>query len=239
MVGERYTPIQNRDAFAPLQYLHNEGFIESFEQAGHLGDGKRVFVIAKMAKGVNVTDADPHSGRILFSTSHDGSGAYQVRALINRLFCANQIPRVNKLGKRMLTIKHTASSTRRVESLLQAVLAELNWFDEYSEGYHRMLETPVTHPAEEMSFINQIAPLPNMFNATDRQMRAALKKQEDIGQRIHSSANHNIKHTVAALFQGAVEYSDFDARGKNGERILLGRDLAFKSLAWETALSLV
>lgn len=234
-VGERYTPIQNRDAFAPLQYLKDEGFIEAFEQAGCLGDGQRVFIVARLGQDMSLTDE--HHARILFATSHDGSGAYQVRAVAQRLFCANQIPNLSRTGTGLVSIKHTTSSAMRVQQVRQAVLAQLNWFDEYAQWYDKMLNTTVD-TARTSAFINQVAPMPPA-TATERQLRAGEKRQRDVLDRIHGAYNQNIAGTVAALFQGAVEYSDYDARGKNAERILLGRDLKFKQRAWESALALV
>jgi hypothetical protein len=57
--------------------------------------------------------------------------------------------------------------------------------------------------------------------------------------RINGAFNANITGTVAALFQGAVEYSDYDSRGRNADRILLGRDVEFKQRAWDAAKALV
>lgn len=235
VVGERYTPIQNRDAFEPLRYLQEEGFIEEFEQAGILGAGQRAFIVARLGKDMGLSDE--HHARVLFSTTHDGSGAYSVRAIAERLFCANQIPRLSKLGTRILTIRHTYSATRRVQQVRAAVMSEVRWFDEYAEAYERMLNTTVD-TARIGAYVNQVAPMPPK-DATERQVCAGLKRQQDVLARIHGGYNENIKGTVAALFQGAVEYSDYDARGRNAERILLGRDLSFKQRAWDTALALV
>lgn len=236
VVGERYTPIQNADAFEPLQYLHDEGFIEKFEQAGTLGDGQRAFIIARLSKDISLTDE--HHARVLFSTTHDGSGAYSVRAIAARLFCANQIPRLSKLGKSVMSIRHTTSATQRVQHVRAAVLDEIRWFDEYAVGYEQMLNTTVD-TARTSAFVNQVAPMPPRAKATVRQWNAGEKRQRDLMGRIHGAYNENIAGTVASLFQGAVEYSDYDARGNNAERILLGRDLAFKQRAWDAALALV
>ena len=96
VVGERCTPIQNRDAFSPLHFLQSEGFIEEYEQAGMLGHGQRCFVIARLNQEVHLTDE--HHARIMFSTTHDGSGAFQVRSLAERLWCSNQIPNLDRIS---------------------------------------------------------------------------------------------------------------------------------------------
>lgn len=235
VVGQRYTPIQNADAFAPLQYLKDEGFIEEFEQAGCIDGGQRAFVIARLSHEISVTDK--HHARLLFSTSHDGSGSYSVRAIAQRLFCRNQIPRLRKLGRSITAIKHTQSAAHRVQQVRAAVLAEVKWFDEYALNYGAMMNTSADRAAFN-SFLNAVAPhLP--ADATPRQVNAQEQKRMQIAGRINGGTNDNIAGTVAALFQGAVEYSDYDARGNNAERILLGRDIEFKQRAWDAALALV
>lgn len=236
VVGERYTPIQNADAFEPLQYLHDEGFITEFEQAGSVNGGQRAFIVARLNRDISLTDE--HHARVLFSTSHDGSGAYSVRAIAERLFCANQIPRLNRLGSKVSSIRHTHSATQRVAQVKHAVLAEMNWFDEYTQWYDKMLNTSVD-TARTSAYVNQVAPLPPRDKATQRQVNTAVKRQREVMGRINGPHNTNIAGTVAALFQGAVEYSDYDARGNNAERILLGRDLTFKQRAWDAALALI
>ena len=235
VVGERYTPIQNADAFEPLRYLHDEGFISEFEQAGSLGDGQRAFIVARLGEGMALSDE--HHARVLFSTSHDGTGSYQVRAIAERLRCSNQIPNLQRLGQGIVSIRHTHSATHRMKQVRAAVLSEIKWFDEYTQWYEKMLSTPVDN-ARTSAFVNQVAPTPPA-TASVRQHNAAVDRQRAVLDRIHGAANKNIAGTVAALFQGAVEYSDFDARGRNAERILLGRDLKFKQRAWESALALV
>lgn len=232
VVGQRYTPIQNRDAFAPLAYLEAEGFIDGYEQAGVLGDGQRVFVIARLAEEMRLFDK--HHARVLFSTSHDGSGAFSVRAIVNRLFCANQIPNLNRAGSSLgISIKHTQSAEQRIQRVKHMVMAEMQWIREYEDVYSRLLDQPMT-TAEAQAFADILAPMPyHPDTVTRRQWRAAAKKQQDIHDRINSHANRNIAGTWAAAFQGAVEYSDYDARGNNAERILLGRDLDFKREAWD------
>lgn len=235
VVGERYTPIQNADAFAPLQYLKDEGFIESFEQAGMVGGGQRAFIVARLSAGMGLTDK--HESHLLFMTSHDGSGSYMVRAMAQRLRCMNQIPRLSGQGQRITSIKHTQSATRRVQQVRAQVLNEIKWFDEYAENYERMLHAGTT-PATIDQFMSAVVPMAPR-TASLRQQRAAETRRHQVINRIYGEANSNIQGTIASLFQGAVEYSDYDARGNNAERILLGRDVRFKHRAWDAALALL
>ncbi len=236
VVGERYTPIQNRDAFSPLHFLQSEGFIDKYEQAGMLGHGQRCFVIARLNKDVSLIDE--HHGRIMFSTSHDGSGAFQVRALAERVWCSNQIPNLDRISQRVLSIRHTSSADYRLRMVKQAVLHEMDWLDEYTQWYDKMLNTEVDR-ARTSAYVNQIAPRRDPKMVAERERLNDERRQDKILARINGQYNVNIAGTVAALFQGAVEYSDYDARGRNADRILTGRDIKFKKRAWESAKALV
>tara|TARA_S200000501_G_scaffold316553_1_gene309510 strand:- start:561 stop:1496 length:936 start_codon:yes stop_codon:yes gene_type:complete len=236
VVGERYTPIQNRDAFSPLHFLQSEGFIEAYEQAGVLGHGQRCFVIARLNKDINLIDE--HHGRIMFSTSHDGSGAFQVRALAERVWCSNQIPNLDRISQRVLSIRHTSSADYQLKMVKQAVLNEMDWLDEYTQWYDKMLNTEVDLPRTS-AYVNQIAPRRDPKMVAERERLNDERRQDKILARINGQYNVNIAGTVAALFQGAVEYSDYDARGRNADRILTGRDIKFKKRAWESAKALV
>lgn len=236
VVGKRYVPIQNADAFAPLAYLQAEGFIEGFDQAGILGDGQKVFIVARISEEMRL--ADKHDARILFSTTHDGSGAFNVRALAQRLFCANQIPNLNRHSTSMgISIRHTQSAQQRVAAVRFQVMAELSWIREYEDKYQTLLDTPA-RGGDVDEYVRVLAPMPEGPKVTDRMRRAADRKWEEIVARIYGKANQNIEGTWAAAFHGAVEYSDYDARGNNAERILLGRDIEFKREAWDLALQL-
>lgn len=234
VVGERYTPIQNAEAFEPLRYLQQEGFIAEFEQAGVVNDGQRAFIIARLAEDMRLSDK--HHARVLFSTAHDGSGSYSVRAIAQRLHCMNQIPRLNSLSRKVTAIRHTHSATARVAQVRAQVLAEISWFGEFAEQYQRMLDA-TAQPGMIDRFLDRVAWLP-ADDATERQRRSAEDRRRSIVGRIYGPTNSNIEGTIAALFQGAVEYSDYDARGNNAERILLGRDVQFKQRAWHAAVAL-
>ncbi len=236
VVGKGYAPIQNRDAFSTLQYLQDEGFITDYEQAGMLGDGQRCFIIARLNNSMTLTDT--HHGRIMFATSHDGSGAFHVRALAERLFCSNQIPNLARRGKGVISIRHTTSANHRLQQVKQAVLSEMHWFDEYQNWYDKMCNTSVDWRVTS-AFLNQVAPKRDPKTANQRQLNTDERRRNKIRDRITGQFNANIKDTVAALFQGAVEYSDYDARGRNADRILMGRDIEFKARAWESAKALV
>ena len=75
---------------------------------------------------------------------------------------------------------------------------------------------------------------------TERQVNSALRKRNMTKHlALYSETNDNIRGTAAALFQAAVEWSDYYSDGKRQQRILRGSDVAFKQHALDVVTALV
>ena len=91
MVSKQYTPLQNEDAFDFFQDFIDSG-VASLETAGSLQNGRRVFILAKIANmDMYVTDDDVVQSYLLLSNSHDGSAAVYVGYTPIRVICQNTL----------------------------------------------------------------------------------------------------------------------------------------------------
>jgi phage/plasmid-like protein (TIGR03299 family) len=79
--------------------------------AGALGNGERVWVLAKL-KGQMVVGRDDTIDRyLLLSNTHDGSGAVSVRFTPIRVVCQNTLNIAMKKGAGVISIRHTRHLT--------------------------------------------------------------------------------------------------------------------------------
>ena len=229
-VGNGYTVIQNADAFAPLEYLWDEGFIKHIQSAGTLNEGRRAFMLAELSSTSML--ADPHERYILVTTTHDGTGALIVRGWSKRLACSNQIPAILRKGSRIASIRHTANAALNVGNIRSAMLSAIRDMDDYDRDYQRLLDTPM-HYGDRRHFVNTMFSMPE--NATPRIEDRVNSDRAMLDRLIAGKANENILGTGAALFQAAVEWHDYHSRGNRGERIIKGADIAFKTRAFAIA----
>ena len=125
-VGERYTIIQNRDAFEWVDALiGQEG--AHYDTAGALGDGEVVFCSAHLpSAGIEPVPGDKYQSYLLFKTSHDGSMAAICKLTSVRVVCQNTLNMAlqhngDKGGA--LSIRHTKSSAERLERAKRLVFA--------------------------------------------------------------------------------------------------------------------
>ena len=121
LVGKGYEPLQNVDAFAFFEpFIDNKW--ATFETAGALGNGERVWVLARLAGGIIVAKDDMVDRFLLLSNTHDGSGAVTVRFTPIRVVCQNTLNLAKKGGKGIVSVKHTKNM---VTHLAKTQLMEL------------------------------------------------------------------------------------------------------------------
>jgi phage/plasmid-like protein (TIGR03299 family) len=106
LVGKKYHPVQNQDAFGVFQKAFDDGLLE-IEVVGSLNGGKIVWVQAKVVGDpMIVVGEDTVRPYILLANSHDGSIALRAGFTAVRLFCMNQMAAATKRGS-LVSMKHT------------------------------------------------------------------------------------------------------------------------------------
>ena len=90
VVSDRYKVVQNTDAFSFTDELLGQGV--RYETAGSLQDGRRVWLLARMPKEY-IGGSDEICPYLVFSNSHDGTGAVKVAITPVRVVCNNSAMR--------------------------------------------------------------------------------------------------------------------------------------------------
>jgi phage/plasmid-like protein (TIGR03299 family) len=105
VVSDHYKIVQNREAFSFI-----DGLLESdiekvtFESAGALNHGKRVWMLAHLpAKKILGDDIVPY---LVFTNSHDGSQAITAALTPTRVVCQNTLTLALNTAKRSWSIRH-------------------------------------------------------------------------------------------------------------------------------------
>ena len=102
IVTDRYKVVQNREAFAFTDELLGQGV--RYETAGSLSSGKRVWMLARME---NTWLAEEEiSPFMVFTNSHDGTGAIRVAMTPVRVCCENTLNLALKTADRHWSCVH-------------------------------------------------------------------------------------------------------------------------------------
>lgn len=113
IVKERYTPVQNIDAFTFF-----DGAIGKdkaiWQTAGFFGSGERIFVSAKLPKNILV-DGDPVENYLVFTNSHDGSSGVKILFTPIRVVCQNTLNAAIAASSNFISFRHTKSVHQKID----------------------------------------------------------------------------------------------------------------------------
>jgi phage/plasmid-like protein (TIGR03299 family) len=119
VVGPRYTPLQNSDAFDWFQPFLDAGECQ-LHTAGSLHSGQKVWVLAQLNRdNSEIVKGDEVGKFILLSNSHDGTTAIRVGYTPIRVVCANTMAMAHSKvsGSQLIRIRHTRSSKTNLENV--------------------------------------------------------------------------------------------------------------------------
>lgn len=182
IVGTRYAPLQNVDAFKFMDSLV-QGKHAMYHTAGSLCGGKKVWMLAKLPDVVKVKGKDITEKYLLLTNQHNGDGAARVFFTPVRVVCANTLGMALKGFTRHegYSIRHTGDIEQKIKAA-QQVLG-------LAQKYYKEFEVKANWLADQR------------FN--DTMMAIALRKifpaqnENEIPTR-----TQNIRNKVVALFQG-------------------------------------
>lgn len=118
VVGSGYGVVQNSVAFDFIDILTSGrlgGETPMIETAGVLGKGERMFVTAKMPNPMIIGGNDVIEQYLLFTNTHDGSGAVTVLFTPIRVICQNTLNMALSGSKNKLIFKHTLNVNKRLD----------------------------------------------------------------------------------------------------------------------------
>jgi phage/plasmid-like protein (TIGR03299 family) len=127
IVSERYCVAQNKDVFAFADDLIGNGRVRcTYETAGSLFNGRRVFMLVNMPKGRIV--GDEYQPYLCLSNAHDGSACLQVFLTGIRVVCNNTLTAALNSAKRKISIRHLSAMEQRKNEVKRTMGAASKYF---------------------------------------------------------------------------------------------------------------
>lgn len=112
VVTSRYKVVQNRDAFAFTDELLGEGV--RYETAGSLMGGRKTWILAKLPTRY-IIQGEQILPYLVFSNTHDGSGAIKIAMTPIRVVCNNTLNLALNTADRCWSIHHTGDIAAKLE----------------------------------------------------------------------------------------------------------------------------
>lgn len=198
IVGDRYKIVQNTDAFAFTDALLGEGV--KYETAGSLKDGKVIWLLARMPESIEILGdkVDPY---MVFTNTHDGSGAVRVCMTPVRVVCNNTLNAAMRGARRVWSARHTGSVTNKLDDARET----LQFASQYLEATKQTFEDLYKVKLNEFSLyktINDIIPITE--DMTDRQKVNQKAIRDDILLRYNEAPDLKVLDQTGARLVQAV-----------------------------------
>lgn len=201
VVTDRYKVIQNDEAFAFTDALLGEGV--RYETAGSLNGGRKVWLLAHMPHEYIIM-GERISPYLVFSNTHDGSGAVKVALTPVRVVCNNTLNLALSTAKRSWSMIHTGEIQNKLTEAKDTLLHAGKYMDSLGKEFETLRQKQLTEKAV-MEYIELLLPLEE--NASNQQKRNIMRLRDDMKMRYFDAPDLKYLGNNAYRFVNAV--SDF------------------------------
>lgn len=201
VVTDRYKVIQNREAFAFTDALLGEGV--RYETAGSLQGGRKVWLLAHMPHEYIIT-GERISPYLLFSNTHDGSGAIKVALTPIRVVCNNTLNLALSAAKRSWSMIHTGNIRSKMKEARDTLFMAEQYMDSLGKEFESLRMKKLSDKTV-MDYIEILLPLEE--DATPIQRKNIGRLREDMKLRYFDAPDLKNLGKNAYRFVNAV--SDF------------------------------
>ena len=201
VVSDRYKIIQNREAFAFTDTLLGSGV--RYETAGSLQEGKRVWLLARLPREY-IMAGERIAPYLVFSNSHDGSGAVRVALTPIRVVCNNTLNLALNTARRSWSMIHTGNIKDKMQEAKDTLFMAEEYMESLGEEFVRLRGQKVTDD-QVKEYVEQLLPMDK--DATAVQEKNTLRLREDMLRRYYAAPDLRGVGNNAYRFINAV--SDF------------------------------
>ena len=201
VVTDRYKVIQNTEAFAFTDELLGSGV--RYETAGSLQGGRKVWLLARLPREFIIA-GERISPYLVFSNTHDGSGAVRVAVTPIRVCCNNTLNLALSTATRSFSMVHTGDVKGKVAEARQTLFMADTYMENLGREFERLRKQKITEQ-QVQEYIALLLPIEE--NASDITAKNVTKLRNDMAARYFDAPDLKGLGNNAYRFINAV--SDF------------------------------
>lgn len=210
IVTDRYRIVQNAEAFAWTDALLGEGV--TYETAGSLSSGRKVWMLARL-EGRKLADeiVDPY---LVFTNSHDGTGAIRVAITPVRVVCQNTLNLALDHAARQWSCHHIGDIRNKMQEAKDTLIHANTYLDALDEEFGELKGKKMTDD-KVREYVAALLPVDE--EETDRKKANILEMRDDLLARYFEAPDLADMEKSAFRFVNAV--SDFATHREPGRRM--------------------
>ena len=242
-VGKVWKAWQNADAFSYIDDLFQsqDGKIEV---CGALGNGEKVWVLARMPNNIVLGGVDTINQFLLITNTHDGTGSLVIMLTPIRVVCQNTLNMALQQGSDYIwRVRHTGKKDEHLAAIQQVFMAANTAFYAWGEQAAQLLDIEMTVDEAKEYFIDTL-----QLKRNEETGDLATRGQGMLNKVVSLLAGNNNKlgdmeGTAWAAYNAVTEYIDHHATElRNGDKSIKRMESALfgplarrKQAAWKNA----
>lgn len=200
VVGSRYQIVQNIDAFKFTDSLLGEGV--KYETAGSLNEGRTIWLLAKMPDKYTILGdkVDPY---LVFTNTHDGSGAVKVAMTPVRVVCQNTLNCALHDAKRTWSARHLGSIESKLDEAKQTLQFAEAYMQSLNDTFEELYKVKLSDN-DVTDIVSKVVPInPEMGNSQKKNSEII---RNDILRRFKEAPDlRELQYTGARLVQAVAD----------------------------------
>jgi phage/plasmid-like protein (TIGR03299 family) len=203
VVGSRYVPILNKDAFTVFDALVGEGQA-IYHTAGALGKGERIWILAKLPDYIRVKGNDIVEKYLLLTNTHDGSSTVSVKLTPIRVVCQNTLTAALQGSEQQVRIRHTNQAMEKMKQAHE-ILGLSNKLFAILEQYYTGMSRKEISTVVLGQYVKEIFPVPENLKHSSHIMQIHEKIYE-----LHEAGvgSNMSRGTLWGAYNAVIEYID-------------------------------
>ena len=177
VVTDRYKVIQNEEAFAFTDTLLGEGV--RYETAGSLQEGRRVWMLARLPREF-IIGGERISPYMVFSNTHDGSGAVKTALTPIRVVCNNTLNLALRTAKRSWAMIHTGDISGKIEEAKNTLFLADEYMTALGQEFENLRKIKLSEK-QVLDYIKILLPMEENYSLL--QKRGVEKLRADMKMR--------------------------------------------------------
>jgi phage/plasmid-like protein (TIGR03299 family) len=240
IVGNSYTPLQNEEAFGFFDPIVGKD-AAIYHTAGALGQGEKVWILAKMPDSIRVVGDDLSEKYLLLSNSHDGKLCLQIKFTPVRVVCQNTLTLALQ-GGADVKLKHHQDIRERLKEAETALGLIRREYDEIAEAFRELAQIQVNE-GRLKEYLGRVYPMAEDVEDLEKQR---IERDRMWSGRLFDQGQGNrmkgVSGTLWAAFNGVTEWIDHRKVRQNRDQRLnslwFGEGCRIKARAFEVAQDL-
>jgi phage/plasmid-like protein (TIGR03299 family) len=215
VVGPRYAPLQNKDAFSWFQ-----PFLDAKEAAlhtaGSLRNGSRIWVLAKLNRDpLVIAEGDTVEKYLLLSHGHDGSLAVRCGFSPVRVVCANTLAVAHGSdASKLIRLKHTKDVLENLANVREVMDLANQEFEASAEQYRRLARKSVNQ-ADLRKYVRRVLKVEDDKEASSR-LKNLMEEIVRLAEAGRANDLPSIRGTYWSAYNGVSEWLTY-GRGRSDD----------------------